>query len=160
MTLSRTSLAFVAVVTAILDFPQSDCRISDDWQLSRLLRTRSSRPRDPHAAEQRDEIAAFQLTKLHAATQPGEFHDSITHWPVSVRGSTQRGLSTWPAAVVAPRRRPSPHPPQYEGQQQHLEPHQDQQVQLQKFPRPIFHSSPPLGGHIHSRVIRSNQSEG
>ena len=45
--------------------------VPDEWH-RRLLRARRERPRRRRAAEQRDEIAAFQLVELHSisASQP------------------------------------------------------------------------------------------
>src|SRR5262249_7893905 len=46
---------------------RSGVQIPDHWH-RRLLRPRRERPADGRAAEQRDELAALQLTKLHALT--------------------------------------------------------------------------------------------
>src|SRR4029450_9112835 len=59
--------------------------ISDARGFLGLLRARRARPRGRRAAENRDELAPFQLIKLHASPrQPGPDY-RITNWRGSVR---------------------------------------------------------------------------
>ena len=67
-----------------------------------LLRTRHERPRSC-GAEQRDELAAFQLIELHSIPASQGLHAgySITRWPELGRDDGRRELAAgpWPRKV-------------------------------------------------------------
>src|SRR5262249_44243300 len=75
---------------------RSGVQIPDHWH-RRLLRPRRERPADGRAAEQRDELAALQLTKLHALT----LAKVTAYWidEHQVRGLPPCGISVRPMTV-------------------------------------------------------------
>src|SRR5262249_20095591 len=65
-----------------------------DDRRRRLLRARRERPCDRRPAEQRDELATFQLTEPHSL--PSSRNESIADWQGQVSGLLPCGISTRP----------------------------------------------------------------
>jgi hypothetical protein len=75
-----------------IDRPVSDK--PDHWH--RLLRARRERPRDRRAAQQRDEVATFQLIEWHSMPLPARAELQDTELAqISQRASVALSLAGW-----------------------------------------------------------------